>query len=55
MTESKCKICKKTNSETKLTYNTTQEDFICLDCYRNQFPSIPIHYSELFLLLNYPF
>ena len=39
MSEEICKICKRTNLETKLTYNIIQEDFLCTDCYRKQFSS----------------
>ena len=48
MTLYECKVCKRTNSETKLTYNTVQGDFLCLDCYRNQFPSKPMYHTPVF-------
>lgn len=37
MKKIECKICRKTNIDTKLTYNTVKGDYLCLDCYRNQF------------------
>ena len=49
MKEEICKICKKTNLETKLTYNITQEDFLCTDCYKKQFPNIAMHTIPVFL------
>ena len=49
MTAYECKICGRTSSETKLTYNTVQGNFLCLDCYRNQFPSNPMYNRPIFL------
>lgn len=30
-----CKFCK--NNQVRLTYSITQEDYLCLDCYKDQF------------------
>ncbi len=49
MKDKQCKICGIINPKTKLTYNVVQGDFLCLDCYRNQFPAIPIHSTPVFL------
>ena len=36
-----CKICGRTFSRTKLIYNIVQGDYLCLDCYRDQYPNTP--------------
>ena len=48
MKKFKCKICGRTNAEIKLTYNKVLGGFICLDCYRNQFPSKPMYHRPVF-------
>ena len=34
-----CKFCGRNN--VKLTYSKTQEDYLCLECYKAQFPKKP--------------
>jgi len=49
MKDKECKICGISNSKTKLIYNTVVGDFLCLDCYRNQYPATPKYPTPLFL------
>ncbi len=37
-----CKICNKKYLKNNLIFNLCNEDKICLNCYKKQFPSIPI-------------
>jgi len=48
MEKRQCKICGSTNP-IKVTYNSVQEGFLCLNCYRDQFPRIPKPPRPIFL------
>jgi hypothetical protein len=44
-----CKKCKKELSSSDFVYSVTLQGYVCLDCYHNQFPSLPLHPKPIFI------
>jgi len=44
-----CKKCKKPLSSPDFMYSVTSQGYVCLDCYHNQFPSLPLHPKPVFI------
>ena len=45
----KCSICKKPLPGNKLTFSYCCDDWLCLNCYKNNFSPTPMHPTPIFL------